>query len=150
MSRRPLALIAAVLLAGCASQQTQPPTQSSASAEDPCRSVIDVMPDSLDGEALTDRTRTTATWGTDMVLTCGVDVPAAYKKTSEMYVVNDVAWFGEKQGDKGYVFTAVGREPLVAIAVPPTHKPEVNPLVDLAPAMNETTTVTGPAGQVSP
>ena len=145
MSRRAFALASLLLVAGCSSQQAQP-TPAPTMPDDPCQQVIDAMPENLDGEALTQRTGTSATWGSDMVLTCGVQMPAAYKKTSEVYVVNDISWFGEEQQD-GYTFTAIGREPLVAIDVPSSHSPEVNPLADLAQVMEDTTTVTGPAGK---
>lgn len=62
-----------------------------------------------------------------------------------MVVINEVAWFGEEQPN-GYIFTAVGRSPLVEVTVPDTHAPEVNPLVDLADVMKQQTEVTGPAG----
>jgi hypothetical protein len=62
-----------------------------------------------------------------------------------MVVINEVSWFPEQQAE-GYVFTAMGRTPLVEVYVPDTYAPEVNPLVDLAPAMTEKTEISGPAG----
>ena len=62
-----------------------------------------------------------------------------------MVVINEVSWFPEQQAE-GYVFTAMGRTPLVEVYVPDTYAPEVNPLVDLAPVMAEKTEISGPAG----
>lgn len=147
MPRGASALIAALLLAGCSSATPPSPQNPSGSALAACIAVIDALPDDLDGQRLSSRTPSSATWGQNMTLNCGVTRPAAYRKTSEMIVVNDVAWFAQKQDD-GYLFTAVGRQPLVNISVPSTHSPEVNPLVDLAPSMLEQTTISGPAGVV--
>lgn len=105
-----------------------------------------VLPPELDGDSDSGRSEFAAAWGDPQIaLRCGVAQPAAYEKTSEMVVVNGVSWFGEEQSD-GYVFTAVGRTPLVEVRVPDSHWPEVNPLVDLAPVMKKQTEVTGPAG----
>ena len=82
------------------------------------------------------------------VLKCGVEVPAEYEKTSEMIVVDDVAWFGQEQSD-GYTFTAVRSSRSFRCMSPIVHQPEVNPLVDLAAAMQDHTQVTGAAGVVS-
>lgn len=79
------------------------------------------------------------------MLKCGVPLPAEYEKSSEMVVINGVAWFGQEQSD-GYIFTSVGRTPQVEVYVPDTHAPEVNPLVDLAEVVKQETEVTGPAG----
>lgn len=100
----------------------------------------------MDGDENTGRSEYAAAWGDPrIVLRCGVTVPDAYEKTSEMVVVNEISWFAEEQSG-GYLFTAVGRSPLVQVYVPDTHQPQVNPLVDLAPAMSEHTQVSGPAG----
>ena len=40
----------------------------------------------------------------------------------------------------------MGRTPLVEVYGPDTYAPEVNPLVDLAPAMSEKTKISGAAG----
>jgi len=111
-----------------------------------CQSLVAALPDTLDGDGNSGRSQYASAWGDPrIVLTCGVPVPPTYQKTSEMMVMNGVAWFGEEQAD-GYLFTAVGRSPLVQVYVPDTHQPEVNPLVDLAPVMKQHTEVTGAAG----
>jgi hypothetical protein len=144
VSRRALVLTVA-LLAGCsgaALPAADPPPQD----QQACRELVSALPLQVDGDTNSGRTDYAAAWGDPrIVLKCGVERPAAFEKTSEMVVVNEVAWFAEEQAD-GYVFTAVGRSPLVEVYVPDTHQPEVNPLVDLAQPMREHTEVTGPAG----
>ncbi len=144
MPRRALVLTA-LLLAGCSSAAipTSDPPADQISA---CRELIESLPEGVDGDVSAGRSEFAAAWGDPpIVLKCGVVVPGAYEKTSEMVVINDVAWFGEEQPD-GYIFTAVGRSPLVEVTVPDTHAPEVNPLVDLADVMKQQTEITGPAG----
>ncbi|HPE10897.1 MAG: DUF3515 domain-containing protein [Actinobacteria bacterium] len=144
MPRRALVLTA-LLLAGCSSAAipTSDPPADQISA---CRALVASLPEDIDGDISAGRSEFAAAWGDPpIVLKCGVAVPEAYEKTSEMVVINEVAWFGEEQPN-GYIFTAVGRGPLVEVTVPDTHAPEVNPLVDLADVMKQQTEVTGPAG----
>jgi len=149
VSRRALvltaALLAAALLAACSSAQI-PSSDPSPSDQAACRSLVAGLPNTLDGDENSGRSDYAAAWGDPrIVLRCGVSTPAGYRPDSEMVVVNGVSWFGEEQ-PKGYLFTAVGRTPLVEVYVPDSHQPEVNPLVDLAPAMSQHTKVTGAAG----
>lgn len=148
--RRLLALAPIILVAACSSQSTQPPASPSPTrtvAPTACEELIAALPRNLDGDPLIETTATSAVWGTPrMQFDCDVAVPEEYKRTSEIYVINDVSWFAQEQPE-GFLFTGVGREPLVSIYVPNTHTPEVNPLVDLAPVMTEWTEVTGPAAK---
>jgi hypothetical protein len=107
---------------------------------------VSSLPDLVDGAENSGRSEYAASWGDPrIVLRCGVATPAAYRPESELVVVNDVSWLSEEQ-ESGYTFTAVGRTPQVEVYVPDTHSPEVNPLVDLADAVSDGTTVTGVAG----
>lgn len=149
MPRRPLLIASLVLLAGCSSQSTNPSQSTAPSPVEltACQKLINDLPDNLDGDALVERTDTTATWGLPaMTLTCGVESPAGYKRSSEVYVINDISWYGEKT-EGGYTFYSVGREPMVQMNIPDTHDPEVNPLVDLAPIMATYTEVTDQVGE---
>lgn len=144
MPRRELLIASLLVVAGCSSQTSTPSQTATPSPAEPtaCQELIDALPSNLDGDALIERTDSTATWGVPaMTLTCGVEAPAGYKRSSEVYVINDISWYGEKQDDGSYVFYSVGRDPLVQIIVPTTHSPEVNPLVDLAPVMADHTEV---------
>ncbi|MCU0297513.1 MAG: DUF3515 domain-containing protein, partial [Candidatus Nanopelagicales bacterium] len=141
MSRRALVL-GVLALCACASDPV-PTAEPPADQRSACSALVSSLPSQLEGDEDTGRTEFAAAWGDPrMVLKCGVEIPAEYEKTSEMIVVDDVAWFGQEQTN-GYTFTAVGRTPLVSVYVPDRHQPEVNPLVDLAPPMQEHTEVTG-------
>lgn len=144
MSRRAL-VVAALLLAGCTSAEI-PSADPSAPDQQACRNLVEALPLSLDGHENTGRSQYAAAWGDPrIVLKCGVPIPAGYEKTSEMIAIDEVSWFPEQQDD-GYLFTAMGRSPLVQVYVPDAYAPEVNPLVDLSPAMADNTQVTGAAG----
>lgn len=150
MSRSALvvAALALLTLGACGNDPipTADPPEADRSA---CSALVAALPAQVNGDEDTGRSQYAAAWGDPrMVLKCGVEIPAEYEKTSEMIVVDDVAWFGQEQSD-GYTFTAVGRTPLVSVYVPDRHQPEVNPLVDLAAPMQEHTEVTGAAGVVS-
>lgn len=144
MPRRALVLIALVL-GGCGAEPT-PTATPPAADEAACRSLISALPAAVDGASASARSQFAAAWGDPpIVLKCGAQVPTAYEPASEMLVVDEVSWFAEQQ-PAGYRFTAMGRTPLVSVQVPDTHQPEVNPLVDLAPVVDQHTQVTGPAG----
>lgn len=78
-----------------------------------------------------------AAWGDPaIVLRCGVERPANYEPTAELATINGVDWFPEQTSD-GYRFTTWGRQANVEVFVPDTYAPEVNPLVDVAPAIKQ-------------
>jgi len=60
--------------------------------------------------------------------------PSALTSTSDLSVVNDVAWLAEPL-TRGWRFTTTGRVAYVEVSVPDAYRPEVNPLVDLASAV---------------
>jgi len=145
VSRRAVVAPALLLLGACSPAQV-PSADPPASDQAACRTLIEALPLTLDGDENTGRSDYAAAWGDpQIVLRCGVATPAAYRPESEMVVVNDVAWLPVEQS-KGYLFTAVGRTPQVEVYVPDTHSPEVNPLVDLAGPMQANTQVSGAAG----
>lgn len=144
MPRRALVLIA-LALGGCAADPvpvaTPPPADEQA-----CRTLISALPVTVDGTDETARSEFAVAWGDPpIVLKCGAEVPTSFEPASEMLVINEVSWFAEER-PAGYLFTAMGRTPLVSVQVPDTHQPEVNPLVDLAAAVEQHTQVSGPAG----
>ena len=71
-----------------------------------------------------------------IVLRCGVPPPLLDPDPEQPDLgVNDVTWTPLNTGS-GYVFTTVDRAAYVEVAVPRAYAPEVNPLVDLAAAIN--------------
>lgn len=135
-----------LLLGACAAGGQVPAADPPAADQDACRDLVDALPVRLEDATDTGRSAYAASWGEPrIVLRCGVGMPDAYRPDAEMVLVNDVAWFGEPT-ENGYMFTAVGRSPLVEVFVPDRYAPEVNTLVDLAESMRQGTRVSGPAG----
>ncbi|MER0240934.1 DUF3515 domain-containing protein [Streptomyces sp. HSW2009] len=113
-----------------------------------CKALHKELPATVDG---LDRRKTdpasdfTAVWGNPGVqLRCGVPRPDVltpgsehYNPTADSVDVNGVGWLLEKQGD-GYRFTTTLRKAFVEVTVPSKYAPEVNPLTDLANAVQKT------------
>jgi hypothetical protein len=77
----------------------------------------------------------TAAWGHPaLVLRCGVPTPSALTPTSELTVVDGVAWLPD-QPTGGSQFTTVGRVANVEVTVPDSYRPAGDALVDLAAAV---------------
>ncbi len=77
----------------------------------------------------------TSAWGDPtIVLRCGVAMPAALTATSQLLSVNGVDWLPEPL-ERGYLFTTVGRAPVIEVSVPDAYQPESDALVDLSDAV---------------
>jgi hypothetical protein len=77
----------------------------------------------------------TAAWGSPAItLACGVPAPAGLGPTSSLVTVEGVDWFAETL-TAGYRFTSVGQVAYVQVDVPDDYAPEVDPLIELAPAI---------------
>jgi hypothetical protein len=124
------------------------PPSPEASAAAACEALADNLPDTVqDGERrpTSPESELTAAWGNpEIVLRCGVPSPAAYEPTAQLVEVDGVEWFPEEL-ERGYRFTTFGRSAFVEVVVPDRYQPEVNALVDLAPAVDAAV----PAGQTS-
>jgi hypothetical protein len=73
-----------------------------------------------------------AAWGDPVIsLRCGVAKPPDLNAASQCVEVNGVGWFGE-EAEGGYLFTTIGRQTYVELAVPNAYAPESGALVDLA------------------
>ncbi|RKN38815.1 DUF3515 domain-containing protein [Streptomyces hoynatensis] len=148
--RRSLTLLSAGLfLAACSAASGAPrvtvPTPEGAAAE-ACRALAGALPDRVAdrGRAeLDEDSPYVAAWGDPaIVLRCGVPRPERLTPGSETYdpasdavAVNDVSWLLEEQSD-GIRFTTTERRVFVEVTVPDDYAPEVNPLLDLAAAVD--------------
>lgn len=119
--------------------QVTPPSPAAAAAA-ACRDLHRALPARVEGQAgraTSPRSDLTAAWGNPaIVLRCGVGRPSALEPTSQLVSVDGVDWFPEQLSD-GYRFTSYGRVADVEVRVPGRYAPEVNPLVDLAGAMQK-------------
>ena len=107
-----------------------------------CERLHRQLPDSVDGRDRRDTSPSsslTAAWGDPaVVLRCGVARPAGLTPTTELIVVDDVAWFLAKQPagrrHPAYVFTSTGSKTYVEVRVPGSvpRTAATAPLADLA------------------
>jgi len=136
-----MTLAALALLAACSNELPIDPPQPAPEVAAVCQQLNQALPDQVEGEIPRETEPTsdlTAAWGSPpIVLRCGVGQPAAFQPTSEVATVDGVDWFPEELPE-GYVFTTWGRTVNVEVTVPDDYAPEVNPLVDLAPAIKVT------------
>jgi hypothetical protein len=113
-----------------------------------CRALRKELPKTVDGLGRSEAgpvSDFTAAWGDPPVrLRCGVPRPdvltpgsAHYNPTADAVEVNGVSWLLEKQQD-GYRFTTTDRKAFVEVTVPGKYAPEVDPLTDLAGAVEKT------------
>jgi len=114
-----------------------------------CQMLHAALPQTVDGlrQRTTDPASPyTAAWGDPaVVLRCGTPSPdiltpgnAHYNPTTDAAEIDGVAWLVEQQPQGSYRFTTTDREAWVEVSVPSTYAPQVNPLTDLASAINKT------------
>lgn len=133
----------AALLAGCSSPVAVPPPSPSPTGEAAaaCAALGPRLPWLLEGQKRRptepDSDLAWAWADPPLVLRCGVPVPSALEPTSELLSIEGVDWLAEELS-AGYRFSTVGRVATVEVTVPDAYSPEVNPLVDLAPAITAT------------
>jgi uncharacterized protein DUF3515 len=152
-------LAALILAAGCSSEGTvevDGVAEGDLSAADAasCARLREALPDVVDGLArrpVEPEGSYAAAWGTSpVVLRCGVEEPEAFDEYSSCQITNGVAWFIPDEQITGepvdIVMTTVGRSPVVEVALPAEHFPPANAMVDLAPAIKQTTRRTATCG----
>jgi Protein of unknown function (DUF3515) len=155
-ARSPLPACFAVLAAAAAGCSAGPvradPPRPTGQAAAACANLHAALPDKLEGQprrGTEPESPLTAAWGDPaIVMRCGVGVPAAYRPTSQLYTVNGVDWLPEELTN-GYLFTTMGREAGVELAVPHQHAPEINPVADLSLLVKERVPGTRPSASPS-
>lgn len=142
--RRVLAPLAGVLLVtACTSEaETPPPPDLDGAAAELCADLVEAAPETLyeQGQVPTDpESEFTAAWADPAVtLRCGVQRPDAYAPDSELQVVNDVAWLPEPvDSAEPHLFTALGHEVYVELAIPAAHGMPAEGLVAISDAITE-------------
>ena len=126
------------LLSGCAGAVAVPEPTPDEVGRSTCAALVAGLPNEVEGG----RRRTaepgvlTAAWGDPPItLRCGVAAPPGLTPSSECLEVNGIGWFSE-DAEGGVLFTTVGRAVFVEVAVPARYDPPVNPLLDLAAAID--------------
>lgn len=120
------AAVAVVLAATSCAPQTvrmDPPAADAATTE-ACADLVEALPDTLLGAErarVQPESELTAAWGDPAIgLRCGVPRPVALEMDSLLEEVNGVAWLPQP-ADSPTMYTAVGYEAYVELAVPPSH-----------------------------
>lgn len=119
-----------------------------------CARLRDSLPEVLDGlqrRPVEPQGSYAAAWGeSPVVLRCGVQEPQAFDEYSSCQITNGVAWFIPDEQITGepvdITMTTVGRTPVVEVRLPAAHFPPANAMVDLAPAIKQTTRKTSNCG----
>ena len=103
-----------------------------------CAQVIVALPLEVGGQpqrATESAENNVAAWGDPpIVLTCGIDLPAAYEPTSTLADASGISWLPEPL-DNGTLFTTIGRNPRVQVAVPSWVESPSSVLGELAPSL---------------
>lgn len=132
-----LALVAA-LLAGCASAvQVEDPPLQGADAEI-CGPLLAALPDEVLGSTERETTSSWArAWGDPPItVVCGGPEPEGLTATSQCLEVSGVGWW-EQVGDRGTVWTTIGRTSVVTLGVPSEYGDPISALAQVSPAIGE-------------
>ena len=135
-----------LLLAGCSSSVEVEAPAVSGAVEQACSALADRAPESVAGADRrdVDTSGSALAWGDPaIVLRCGVAATADAERAIRCDTVNGVDWFTE-EGDDGYRFTTIGREPVIRLDVPYDYEPAGDALVDVATAVRRSTTAQSP------
>jgi hypothetical protein len=130
-------LLAVLLITGCSRAVAVPDPTPTGADVGVCRQLLSALPEQVldqDRRAAEPGT-SSAAWGDPVItLRCGVTKPAALTAASQCLEVDGVGWFDEAaQG--GRLFTTIGRQTYVEVAVPSGYAPEAGALVDVAAAV---------------
>ncbi|MGZ8736475.1 MAG: DUF3515 domain-containing protein [Nocardioides sp.] len=137
----------AVLAAGCSGGAVSvDPVAVGASEAAACAELRDALPELVAGleRRPVEEDAYAAAWGsTPVVLRCGVDEPEEFDRYSACQITDGVAWFIPDEQITGapvdLVMTTIGRSPGVEVSLPAEHFPPADAMVDLAPAIKQTT-----------
>ncbi|WP_052336330.1 DUF3515 family protein [Nocardioides alkalitolerans] len=88
-------------------------------------------------------------WGEPaIVVLCGATMPASFSEISDCEEVGGVGWYAPPAAYRDQtadaVITTIGFEPIVQIRLPAEHRPPVEAMVDIAPAVLANATLVDP------
>jgi hypothetical protein len=141
---------ASVLLLSACSPGPAPVAVPSPAPEvaDACTQLVKAMPEKV-LDAKRRKTEppsalTTAYGDPPIEVTCGVAPPAGMAEAqSQCFEVNGVGWFA-KEVSNGFIFTTIGRQVYLEIAVPAKYEPEANALTDVSDTIKAHNTLITP------
>ena len=128
------ALPLALLLGGCSRPVALPDPAPTGADLATCTALMADLPEQvLDQERRKAEPGVfSAAWGDPAItLRCGVSKPPELGPASTCLEANGVGWFTE-EAEGGLLFTTIGRQTYVELAVPSAYAPESGALVDVA------------------
>jgi hypothetical protein len=143
------AALAVAALAGCSPGPAKIAVPSPGpEVADACAALIQAMPakvlDAKRRKAEPASALTTAYGDPAIEVTCGVKPPAGMATAqSQCFEVNGVGWYAQ-QVTNGYLFTTIGRQLYLEVAVPSKYAPEANALADVSDAVKAHNTLVTP------
>lgn len=141
-----------VLLSGCGQDAVRIDATPDPADQKTCRELLDALP----AQVADQPSRTVepdgawgAAWGDPaIVLTCGVEPPHGFRRTSSCTTVDGVDWFlPEKQLEatepRELTMTTVNRAVYVEVRMPPDYWPPATTLADVSTVIRRTVEKTG-------
>lgn len=129
-------------LTGCGRPVAVAEPEVTGPAAEVCSALLADLPDSVMDQPRreTEPGVVSAAWGSPPItLRCGVQQPAGLTADAQCFEVNDVGWYAEAgtdaDGAAGQVFTTIGRDVFVEVAVPAEYAPEAGALTFVADAI---------------
>ncbi len=112
-----------------------------------CAELIEALPDEVDGAEqveVSPADAPAAAWGDPaIVLRCGVPMPSEFDDYATCHETDGVGWFIPDDQVTGaateITMTTIGRDVNIEVALPSVHWPPATAMVDLAPAIKQTT-----------
>ena len=122
---------------------TRPVDVTGSPSDEGCDPFLAALPVQILGETMRETVPTEASaaaWGDPpIIVRCGVSTPATLAMDSGLVEVEGITWFPEPLTN-GTLFTTVGIRPVIELTVPRDYAPEVNTLLEVAPAVLAHTT----------
>lgn len=129
-------VVCALSLTSCSSAVEVADPQLAGDDEMVCEDVLPALPDEVLGSVSRDTTSPwVRAWGDPPItVTCGGPEPAGLTATSQCLEVSGVGWW-EQVGDRGTVWTTIGRTAVVTLGVPSEYGDPVSALAQVSPAI---------------
>lgn len=135
----------AVSLAGCTPAVEIEEPELSPTDTEICAPMLAALPDEVLGSVSRETTTTMArAWGDPPItVVCGGPAPGGLTATSQCLEISGVGWW-EQAGDRGTVWTTIGRTSFVTVGVPAEYGDPVSALAQLSPPIAEHNPVVTP------
>lgn len=134
----PVGVAVVMALSGCSAPVAVEEPATSGSDAEVCFPLLDALPEEVLGSIARETTSQWArAWGDPPITAlCGGPPPAGLTPTSQCLEVSGVGWW-EQVGDRGTVWTTIGRTAVVTLGIPSEYGDPIAALAQLSPAIAE-------------